>query len=61
MRVFPMKKPMCAVLEEYEEVLKMVSLEFSEDYGTWVALNMSGATGGLGTEAIDLRNWILCL
>ena len=56
-----MKKPMCAVLEEYEEVLKMVPLELSEDYGTWVVLNISGATGGLGTEAIDLRNWILCL
>ena len=27
---------------------------------TWVALNISGAAGALGAEAIELRNWLLC-
>ena len=27
---------------------------------TWVASKISGATGALGAEAIELQNWLLC-
>ena len=45
--------------EEYEEVPETVPLDFSEDDVTWVASDLSGSTGALGAEAIDLRNWLL--
>ena len=54
-----MGNPTCAAFEEYEEVLETAPLNFTEDDVTWVASKLSGATGALGVEAIDLRNWIL--
>ena len=47
---------MFATFREYENAPKMVPLVFTEDDLTWVALNIVGATGGLGYEAIELRN-----
>ena len=38
---------------------KTVPLNFTEDDVTWVTSKLSGATGALGAEAIELRNWIL--
>ena len=37
----------------------MVPLDFTKDYVTRVASKLSGATGILGAEAIELRNWLL--
>ena len=54
-----MEKPKCAAFKEYGEVPKTVSLDFTEDDVTWVALKLSGAQGVLGAEAIELRNWLL--
>ena len=36
-----------------------MTLDFSEDGVTWVASKLSGAAGALGSEAIELRNWLL--
>ena len=36
-----------------------VPLDFSEDNVTWVAFKLPGATGALGAEAVELRNWLL--
>ena len=41
-------------------MLEIVSLEFTDDDVTWVALNFSGAEGALGAEAIELHKWLLC-
>ena len=38
----------------------MGPLYFLEDNGTWVASNLSGTAEALGSEAIELRNWLLC-
>ena len=51
---------MCAAFEEYEELPKMVALNFVEDDITWVISKLSGAADALGAEAIELRNWLLC-
>ena len=50
---------MFAAFKEYEEVPEMVPLEFSKDDVTWVASMLSGATGALGAEAIELQNWFI--
>ena len=50
---------MCTAFEEYKEVTKTVPLDFTEDDETWVASKISGTAGALGTEAIELQNWIL--
>ena len=34
-------------------------LGFTEDDVTWVASKLSGASGALGAEAMELRNWFL--
>ena len=49
---------MCTASEEYKEVPKTVPLDFLEDDVTWVASKLSGTTGALGAEAIDMRNWL---
>ena len=59
MHVPPVENPACAAFEEYEDVLKTVPLDFTEDDVTWVASKLSGAAGALGAEAIELRNWLL--
>ena len=38
----------------------MVPLDFSEENVTWVVSKLSGASGALGAESIELRNWLLC-
>ena len=48
---------MCAVFEEYEEVTKMIPLNFMDYDVTWVASKLSGATGTLRVKAIELQNW----
>ena len=40
-------------------MLDVVPLEFLEDDVTWVTLKLSGASGELGAEGIDPRNWLL--
>ena len=59
MRVHPVEKPTCAAFEEYEDVPKTASLEFTEDDVTWVTSKLSGAAGVMGAEAMELRNWLL--
>ena len=59
MRVSPAEKPACAALEEYEDVPKTVSLDFTEDDVMWVASKLSSAAGTLGAEAMELFNWLL--
>ena len=54
----PVENPTCAAFDEYEEVPDTVPLDFSEDDITWVASKLSGAAGALGSEAIELRNWL---
>ena len=60
MRVPPVENPMCAAFKEYEEVSETVPLGFTEGDVTWVVLKHYGAEGKLWTEAIELRNWLLC-
>ena len=55
----PVENPACASFEEYEEVPETVPLDFTEDDVTWVESNISGAAGALGSEAIEMRNWLL--
>ena len=59
MCVPPVKNSTCAAFEEYGEVPETATLEFLEDDVIWVASNLSGAAGALGSEAIELRNWII--
>ena len=42
-------------------MLEMVHLDFIQDDMTWFASKLSGAAGVLGAEAVELRNWLLCL
>ena len=56
MRVPPVENPGCAAFEDYKEVPETVPLKFTEDNIMWVASNLSGATGALGAEAIELHN-----
>ena len=56
MQVPPMENPASAAFEEYKEVPETSPLDFTEDAVTWVASKLSGATGALGAEAIELRN-----
>ena len=58
-RVPPMENPACAAFKEYDDELKMVPLDFTEENVTWVTSKLSGAAGALGAEAIELRNWLL--
>ena len=60
MRVPPVENPMCAAFEEYEEMPETVPLDFTEDDVTWVASKLSSAAGALGSEAMELRNCLLC-
>ena len=59
MRVPPVENPTCVAFEVYEDVPKAVPLNFTEDNVTWVASKLSGASGALGVEAMELRNWLL--
>ena len=56
----PVENPTYAAFEEYEEVPETVPLNFTEDDVMWVSSNLSGTSGVLGAEAIQLRNWLLC-
>ena len=60
MCVPPVENSTCAAFEKYENMPETVPLDFTDDDGTWVTSNLSGAAGMLGAEAIDLRNWLLC-
>ena len=40
-------------------MLETVPLDFTEYDITWVSSKLSGATGALGAEAIELINWLL--
>ena len=57
------ENPVCAVFdtayEEYEDVPETVFLNFTEDDVTWVTSKLSFTAGGLGAEAIEMRNWLL--
>ena len=59
MRVPPMENPTCASFGEYDVALETARLDFSEEDVTWVASNISGATGDLGAVVIELRNWLI--
>ena len=56
----PVENLIGAALEEYEEVPETVHLDFTEDNVMWVASKLSGTSGTLGVEAIELLNWLLC-
>ena len=56
----PVGNPTYEAFEEYENIPKMVPLNFTEDDVTWVASKLSGAAGALRAEAIELQNWLLC-
>ena len=60
MRVTPVEKTTCADFEEYKEVPELVPIDFSENDVTWVAYKLSGISRMMGSEAIELRNWLLC-
>ena len=51
---------MCTAFKEYEEVPKMLTLDFMEDDIIWVTSKLSGAAGALGVEEIELINWLIC-
>ena len=53
------ENPTCAYFDEYKEVPLTATLDFSEDDATLVASKLSGDAGALGSEAIELRNWLL--
>ena len=55
-----MENPTSASFEEYENVPKTVTLDFTEDDVTWFASKLSGTSGALGAEAMELHNWLLC-
>ena len=59
MRVPPVENPTCTAFEEYGEFPETVPLDFTEDDVTWVASKLSGASGALVVEVIDLHNRIL--
>ena len=43
---------MCTAFREYEDI--------PETYdGTWVASNISGSSGDIEDEAVEMRNWIV--
>ena len=43
-------------LEEYVDVPKTLTPNFTEDDVMWVAYKLSGAAGALGVETIELCN-----
>ena len=45
--------------EDYEGVPETVPLDFMNYVMTWAASKLSGATGVLGDEAIELRNYLI--
>ena len=55
----PVENPAFAAFEKYGDVPKTVPLDFTEDDVMWVASKLSGATGALGAEAMELCNWLL--
>ena len=59
MQVPPDEKFHVHSLQKYEEVLKTVPLDFEEDDITWITSKISGAAGKLGSEEIELRNWLI--
>ena len=59
MGIQPVEYPMSAYFEGYEEVPETVPLEFSENDIVWVLSNLTGATGDLGAEAIELCNCLI--
>ena len=59
MRVPPVENPTYTAFKEYGEVPETVPLNFTEDDATWVASKIYGAAGTLGSEVIELINWLL--
>ena len=59
MRVPPVENPTFLASEEYEKVPKTLPFYFTENYGKWVSSKLSGVSGALGAEVIELRNWLL--
>ena len=41
-------------------MLETAPLDFSEDDVMWIAYKLSGAAGAMGSEAIELINWLIC-
>ena len=60
MRVPPVENLTCAAFKKYGEVTEKINLDFLEDDFTRVAFKLSGSTGVLEAEEIELRNWPLC-
>ena len=59
MRVPPVENPTCAAFGDYKDVPQTVPLNFIEDDVMWVSSNLSGTSGTLGVETIELINWII--
>ena len=51
---------MCAAFKDYREVLEMDTLNFLEYDVMWVVFKLSSASGALGSEAIEIINWLIC-
>ena len=50
------EKHTCTAFEDYEDALKMVPLDFTRYYLSWVTPNVSCASRVLGAEAAELHN-----
>ena len=50
----------CSAFTEYKDVPYIVPLDFTEYDVTWFSSKLSGSTGALETEAIELGNWPIC-
>ena len=59
-QVTSIENPTSTAFEEYKDVPETAPLEFMEDDTTWVSLKLSGATGPLEAEAVELRNCLIC-
>ena len=59
MRVPPVENPMSKNFKEYDNVPETVPLGFMKYGVMWVVSNLSGATGVMGSEAIELKNWLI--
>ena len=55
----PVENLMCTAFKDYKEVPETIPLDLLEDDSMWMEFKISGSTGALGAEAIDMRNWLL--
>jgi len=59
LRVPELDTPDCKVFESYPELPAAIPMEVTAEHVELVASRLSGAAGCGGTDAVDLRNWLL--